>query len=56
MLYFSRGNYAWLKAKFNFFEVSIGSKINLNTWLTIGLFEPVFLGLKSNSASGSGQV
>jgi len=29
--------------------------MNSNTWLTMGFFGPVFLGLKSNSASGTGQ-
>jgi len=56
MLYFSRGSYTWLKAKLNFFEVCIGTKINLNTWLTVGFFGPVFLGLKSNSDSGQMQT
>jgi len=29
---FPLGSYAWLKAKLNFFEVNIGTKINLNKW------------------------
>jgi len=41
-----------VKIKTQVFEVSIGTKINLNTWLTIGFFGPVFLWLKSNSDSG----